>query len=368
MVSNKIKHILIALALITVMLSAGGCSLLQTLTPPQTGDSTEPTNPNWTFPSDDSQPTIPLPQFADVVDQVKPAVVSVHTEKLYQDIFGRQHSQSSAGSGIIIDPEGYIVTNNHVVEDATNVEVVLDDSRTFSGSIVGTDAVADLAVIKVEAESLPHATLGKSSELRVGDWVIAIGNALGEGISATEGIISRLNVSITISSGSALHDLIQTTAAINPGNSGGPLVNMTGKVVGINSAKIAAVGVEGMGYAISIDSASPIIQDLIGGVSVAHPWLGVWLYTVTPSIATQYELSVDEGALITEVFPDSPAEAAGLKERDVIIQLQGEDIDSAEAVSRVILGCEVGQEIQIKVVRGETIKTVTAYLGQMPSQ
>jgi S1-C subfamily serine protease len=355
-ITHKIKHIFVALLVITLLLGASACSLPQIFTPPQSHNSNELTQPGWTFPSAGNQ-TTPLPQFADVVAKVKPAVVSITTERIYHNWWGEEYSKQSAGSGVIIDPEGYIVTNNHVVEDANKTEVKLYDGRTLPASVVGADPQRDLAVIKVNTTNLPYAELGNSSELRQGDWVLALGNALGMGrITVVKGIVSALDVTITISSTrNTLHNLILIDAPINPGNSGGPLVNMAGEVVGINCAKIVEVSVEGMGYAISIDSAKPIIEKLIQGEQVLHPWLGVSIR------------SSDEGALIVEVVPDSPAEAAGLKAGDIIIEFEGEEINTAEALWQTIQNCEVGQEVEITYIRDGKPATTWAVLEQLPS-
>lgn len=206
-----------------------------------------------------------LTSLADVVAFVTPSVVTIDTETTYQ-FFHRSFTQEGAGSGWIIDDNGIIITNNHVVDGADSVIVTLYDGRTFyvDPDTIATDPTEDLAIIVIDAENLPAATTGDSSELRVGDWVVAIGNPPGLGISAKEGIVSRLDVSLTVD-GQLFNDLIETSAAINAGNSGGPLVNMQGEVIGITSAKVSAVGVEGLGYAISIDEAMPIIEELITG-------------------------------------------------------------------------------------------------------
>jgi serine protease Do len=301
-----------------------------------------------------------------VVKEVMPSVVSVTTEMTVYDIFYREYTQPAAGSGVIIDSEGYIITNNHVVENAKSLEVELADARTFPADIVGTDTLTDLAVIKANATGLPYARLGDSSQLAVGDWVVALGNALGEGISAAQGIVSRLNVSISVG-GSTLRDLIQTTAAINPGNSGGPLVDMSGEVIGITSVKVAEIGIEGMGYAISIDSAKPIIEELIRQGYVIRPWLGVSLYPVTPSVALWNDLSVDEGALITEVAENSPAEAAGLQQGDVIVEFQDKKVANPDDLLQGIIDSEIGATVTITFVRGETTRTTSAQLQESPS-
>jgi len=196
--------------------------------------------------------------------------------------------------------------------------------------------------------------------------VVAIGNALGEGISATQGIVSRLNVSVTVS-GNTLYGLIQTTAAINPGNSGGPLVNLAGEVMGITSVKIAAVGVEGMGYAISINSAKPVIEDLIHQGYVIRPWLGVGLRTVDPFLAAANNLSVNKGALIVEVVGGSPADVAGLEEGDVIIRFGDKEISSAGDLAQAIQDHQIGQAVGITFVRGKDTKATSARLKESPA-
>ena len=249
----------------------------------------------------------------------------------------------------------------------------LADGQAFPAKVIGTDALTDLAVLKIDTSDLPYyARLGNSDSLAIGNWVVAIGNALGQGISAAEGIVSRLNVSVTVQ-GNTLSGLIQTTAPINPGNSGGPLVNMAGEVIGITSAKLAGVGIEGMGYAISINSAEPIIQKLINKGYVEHPWLGVSTTTVTPSVAAEYGLSADKGALIIKtsnspgIFPNSPAEAAGLKEGDVIIRFNDKEIDTNGALAQAIKSCNVGDEVEITYIRGKDTKITAATLkGGLP--
>jgi serine protease Do len=298
-----------------------------------------------------------------------PAVASVTTEVVSSDFLGRQSTETFAGSGILIDSDGYIVTNNHVVEDADSIHVELADGGTFTAAVVGTDTLSDLAVIKIEATDLPYVRWGNSTSLSVGQWVLAIGNALGEGITATEGIVSRMNVSMSLDDleGTTLYGLIQTTAPVNPGNSGGPLVNMAGEVIGITSAKIVASDVEGMGFAISSDEAAPIIENLIRYGRVTYPWLGVALQTVDPSLAAQEGLSVDKGALIVEVVTDSPAEAAGLRAGDVIIRLADIEITDVADIIGVIRSTEIGQEVEIAFVRGQDTETTSARLSERPA-
>ena len=298
----------------------------------------------WTSCLPFTTDTLSLPSIADVVAKVKPSVVAINTELVTYDIFNRPYIEEGAGSGWIIDEDGIIVTNNHVVEGAETITVTLADGTTFpvDMSRVFTDSLSDLAVLEINTTGLIPADIGDSSQgVRVGDWVVAIGNPLGLGISAKEGIISRLEVSITISSGQTLYDVIETSAAINPGNSGGPLVNMEGEVIGITSAKIAMVGVEGMGYALSTNMAIPIINELIDTGYVVRPWLGVVLHP-----------TYDEGALITYVVADSPAAEAGLRTSDVVTSLNGQEISTAYGLIQAIHSCQVGQRVEIIFLRG----------------
>lgn len=327
----------------------------------------QPINPTWTPPPIENQ-TLALPSIADVVAQVKPSVVAITTEVVTFDFFNRPFTQQGAGSGWILDENGIIVTNNHVVEGAHSISVTLNNGSTFTVDInnVFTDRLSDLAVLKIDAQNLPALKIGDSSKLRVGDWVIAIGNALGQGIRATEGIVSRKGVNMPISQGQTLYNLIETSAPINPGNSGGPLVNLAGEVIGITSAKIASIGVEGMGYAISTEAAIPIIEALIRDGYVVRPWLGVVLYTVDPFTVLRYRLPVEEGVLITQVVSDSPAAKAGLKPGDVIVSVDGKKITTAEELIQLIHTSQIGQQIEITFWRGKTKNTTQAVLAESP--
>jgi len=239
------KYILAFVILIAVGLSIGIWALPRSPTsnPPQSNNTAQYTDSDWTFPLED-EPTTPLPDFRPVVAKVMPSVVSVTTEIVVSGFFGQQYTEYVVGSGILIDDKGYIATNEHVVENAQSIYVELADGRTFPANTVGTDILSDLAVIKIDAANLTCTYWGDSSLLSVGEWVLAIGNALGEGVTATEGIVSRLNVSVNVDENNILYGLIQTTAPVNPGNSGGPLVNMASEVIGITSVKIVASEVE----------------------------------------------------------------------------------------------------------------------------
>jgi serine protease Do len=359
----------IVISIMLIALSVGACSLVtvpgSTLAPsPSQNQSTAPINPTWTPPPQIQQPA--LPSISEVVSKVEPAVVAINVELVTYDIFNRPSQVKGAGSGWIIDKDGYIVTNNHVVEGAESVTITLSDGRKFSAENVKTDSVTDLAVVQIDAHNLPVIDIGDSSKLAIGDWVVAIGNALGMGISATSGIVSAVDVSLDVSADETVHGLIQTDAAINPGNSGGPLVNTAGEVIGINSIKIAQVGVEGMGYAISINEAMPIIRGLIDTGYIVRPWLGIGLTTVNSMIASFYNLGVDKGVLVTQVTSGSPADSAGLKAGDVITAVDGKEVASAGDLVQLINSYKVGQEVEITFWRGQTKNTVSLTLAESP--
>jgi serine protease Do len=307
-----------------------------------------------------------LPTITEVVASVRPSVVAVNVEVVTYDIFNRPITEEGAGSGWIVREDGYIVTNNHVVSGADKVTVTLEDGTSYSAESVRTDALTDLAVLKIQANNLPALKIGDSSKLEVGDWVVAIGNALGQGISATNGIVSALDVSLEVSPGQTIHNLIQTDAAINPGNSGGPLVNMAGEVVGIDSIKIAEVGVEGMGYAYSINDAMPIIDELISTGYIARPWMGIGVSTIDSLVASFYNLAVDQGVLVTSVVTDSPADKAGIQDGDAITMIDGKEVTSVDDLQSLINSYQAGQEISITYWRGDTKETTSLTLVESP--
>ena len=373
------KYLVISLILILSLMLSTGCAVphidISPAPPPSPAPALAPTppptpiNPTWTPPSKNSgNQTSVLPSIADVVTKVKPSVVAITTEVVTFDFFNRPFTQQGAGSGWVLDKNGIIVTNNHVVGGARSITVTMDDgsSYTIGPEAVFTDALNDLAILKIDAQNLPALKIGDSSKLRVGDWVIAIGNALGQGIRATEGIVSQKDVSIPVAPGQTLYDLIETSAAINPGNSGGPLVNMAGEVVGITSVKLVDVQIEGVGYAISTETAIPIIEELVTNGYVVRPWLGVVLYTVDQFAVMRYNLVVDEGVLITQVVPNSPADKAGLAPGDVITVFAGEKIATAEEMIRIIHTSGIGQRVEITFWRGDNKNTTETILTESP--
>ncbi|MFC2041614.1 S1C family serine protease [Chloroflexota bacterium] len=367
----NIRKLAISLILILPLTFGAGCTLLPdidispapTPSPPAPQD-TSPIDSGWTAPPATNQAPV-LPSIADVVTKVKPSVVAINTEVTTFDIFNRPYTQEGAGSGWIISEDGYVVTNNHVVEGAKSVTITLDDGRTFPAETVRTDYLSDLAVVKINAQNLPAAKIGDSSILKVGDWLVAIGNSLGQGIRATQGIVSRKDVSIEVGQGQTLYGLIETDAAINPGNSGGPLVNVAGEVIGINSVKRIQVEVEGVGYAIGTNEAMPIIQQLINAGFVVRPFLGVQgLLTVDQAVVNYFNLGINEGALIRGIVRGGPADLGGLKAGDVITKFGGTDIKDANELVRIIHSSKVGQTVEITFWRGKSKNTTSVTLTE----
>ncbi len=366
----RIKFLAASIILVLPLVLGAGCELLPDIvtqpspsSPPATGGETIPIDEDWELAPAESQAQA-LPSIADVVAKVKPSVVTVNV--VAPDVFGQP--REGGGSGWIISEDGIIITNNHVVEGAETITVALDDGRTFPVDInvVATDYLADLAVLKIEAENLTPITVGDSDKLKVGDWVVAIGNALGRGLSATTGIVSRKGVEIMVGAGQTMDKLIQTDAAINPGNSGGPLVNMAGEVIGINTIKIAEVTVEGVGLAISSNKAMPIIQQLISNGYVVRPYLGVGAQTVNPTLVFWNDLAVEEGAFISNVGAGSPADKAGIRAEDVIIEFGGKVITNVNELIQAIHSAQVGQEVEIVFWREDVEHTVKAILSESP--
>lgn len=299
---------------------------------------------------------------------VSPAVVGIASKGYGRDFTDRKVLvEQGSGSGVIFTQNGYIATNNHVVDGAQELSVSLADGRIFTGKVVGTDPVTDLAVVKIEADNLPVATLGDSDSLMVGEPAIAIGNPLGlefQG-SVTSGVISALNRSLEI--GERKFKLIQTDAAINPGNSGGALVNADGVVVGINSAKIAVAGVEGIGFAIPINTARPILQSLIDKGRVVRPYLGVGVLDKNTAGRYGYSLNIDKGVYVAKVSANGPGGKGGIRTGDVILKVAGSETNSVADLRSIVDSQAVGAKIEVVIDRGGQTRTVTVLLEEMPS-
>ncbi|MDQ6683113.1 MAG: trypsin-like peptidase domain-containing protein [Chloroflexota bacterium] len=307
------------------------------------------------------------------VQKVAPSVVTIVTQS--NGLFG---SGQGSGSGFIFDANGWILTNKHVVSGADTLRVVLNDTRTFDARVAGTDTLTDLAILKIDGTGLPVAPLGSSAALRPGQVAIAIGNPLGDyQNTVTSGVISGLGRQIPAgstsqTSGDQLNNLIQTDAAINPGNSGGPLLNSGGQVIGINTA--VATSAQGIGFAIPIDVAKPILRLAVAGKKIARPWVGVHYQPVTKALATEKDLPVDYGALVARaasgndpaVVPGSPAARAGLQEGDVLVALDGVRIDASHDLSLLILPHAPGDDVTLRVLRQSTARDVDVTLGELP--
>ena len=330
--------------------------------------------------------------FATLAEQVGPAVVNVQVEKTtkgesgmpafegnpfgngpfggddrFKDFFGKQmppqeRRQGGVGTGFIIDKSGYIITNNHVVEDADTIKVKLKDEREFTAKVIGRDPQTDVALIKVEAKGdLPVASLGRSAELKVGEWVVAVGSPFGLEQTVTAGIVSAKGRAI----GSGPYDdFIQTDASINPGNSGGPLLNLDGEVVGINTAIIAQG--QGIGFAIPIDMATKIVAQLKDNGEVTRGWLGVNIQDLKGELAEYYGAKSSEGVLVTDVVPGNPADKAGIKAKDIITAVDGEKIETSRELTAKAATLPVGDTTKITVLRDGKEKTFDVKVAKRP--
>ena len=323
--------------------------------------------------------------FADVAETAKPAVVTIITDKImkvpnndlyfffnpYMDPNGEKEYKTNAlGSGVIVDARsGYILTNNHVVEDMDNIKVKLFDKREYKAKIIGTDPKSDLAILKIEADNLRQLKLGNSDKLRVGEWVMAVGSPFSENLShtVTTGIVSAMGRS-NIIRGQSYEDFIQTDAAINPGNSGGALLNMKGELIGINTA-IATGGYEkgnrGVGFAIPSNMSKRIMSDLIDKGYVTRSWLGVYIQPLDADAAKALEMESRDGALITQVVVDSPAELAGIEEGDVIVKFDSKKISDPSNLRNIVSLMPPGSKSDVIVFRNGSKKVLKVILQEL---
>ena len=317
----------------------------------------------------------------DVVKTVSPSVVSISSSSTVAGLFGLQSQLTSAGTGIIVSADGLIMTNNHVVDGQTNLSVFTSDGKEYkNASVVATDATRDIAFIRIKASGLKAASLGDSANLQVGARVIALGNALGQfQNSATEGIISGLGRPIQaggsggLGGGSveSLNNLIQTDAAINPGNSGGPLVNISGQVIGMNTA--IAGQAQNIGFAIPVNELKSALSSVQSKGTIAHPYLGVRYITISPDFAANNNISVSQGAYVVgdrqnlAVLPDSPAAKAGLQEGDIITKINKDTIDQTHDLSGLVSKYNVGDVLTITYIRDGKSATAKVAMAQAPS-
>jgi serine protease Do len=287
-------------------------------------------------------------------------------ERYFRDRMPRPgpRRMQGSGSGVIISRDGHILTNNHVVEGAKEVTVTMADQQVFQAQVVGRDPKTDLAVLKINAkESLPLAAMGNSTDLKVGDWVVAIGNPFGLGHTVTAGIVSAKG---RVIGAGPYDDFIQTDAPINPGNSGGPLFNLKGEMVGINTAIVASG--QGIGFAIPIDMAKPLIPQLVTTGEVTRGYLGVSIQPITPELAKAMKLEERQGALVSEVAKDSPAAKAGLRQGDVIVGFNGQSIKSAHDLPAVVAKTPAGEEVMVTLRRDGKTQKVPVTVGKLPSE
>jgi Do/DeqQ family serine protease len=346
-----------------------------------------------TVPATTSLPIQDTNFIINVVEKVGPAVVRIDSSRtvttrvpeifnnpMFRDFFGadlptgsQKRVERGTGSGFIINSNGEILTNAHVVDGADTVNVTLKDGRSFVGKVMGTDPVTDVAIVKIQSNNLPTVTIGNSDQLRPGEWAIAIGNPLGLDNTVTKGIISATGRS---SSQVGVPDkrvqFIQTDAAINPGNSGGPLLNASGQVIGMNTAIIQ--GAQGLGFAIPINTAKRIADQLIAHGKVQHPYLGIQMVTLTPELKQNINnnpnagLSVDEdnGILIAKVMQNSPAAKAGLRAGDVIHKINGQPVKNAEDIQKAVEDSQVGSNLQVELRRNQRDMNLTVQPGAVP--
>ncbi|MBI1909229.1 MAG: DegQ family serine endoprotease [Deltaproteobacteria bacterium] len=325
-----------------------------------------------------------LPSFVDLVKKVKPAVVNISTSKTFkrqrrpdnfrhfgpndpfEDFFDRffqgpaEKTQKSLGTGFIINKDGHILTNNHVIEGADEIQVTLADKRKLKAKVVGNDPKTDVAVIKIDGKDLPSVVLGESDRLEVGEWVVAVGNPFGLELTVTAGIVSAKG---RVIGAGPYDDFIQTDASINPGNSGGPLFNADGEVVGVNTAIVASG--QGIGFAIPINMAKDLVPQLITKGKVTRAWLGVGMQDITPELAKSFSLPDQKGALVANVFAKSPAEKAGLQSGDIIRSFDGHEINESHELPALVARTPVGKTVAVKYLRDGKEREAKVTLAEM---
>ncbi|HEU6449158.1 MAG TPA: DegQ family serine endoprotease [Verrucomicrobiae bacterium] len=334
--------------------------------------------------------------FAPIVKKAAPSVVNIYSttivhvhpmqspfmmDPFFRQFFGDQfqgqnrdmtRKEQSLGSGVIVSPDGYILTANHVVRDADEVKVALgdDNQKKYDARVVGTDPRTDVAVLKIEAKNLPAITFGDSSQVEIGDVVLAIGNPFGVGQTVTEGIISALGRhGYGINGPRGYEDFIQTDAAINPGNSGGALVDAEGRLIGINTwIATSSGGSEGVGFAVPANLARRVMESLIANGKVTRGYLGVSIKDLTPGLAKAFGYDKEGGALVGDVFPDTPAAKAGIEDGDIIIEFNGKKISDANSLTLMVSECAPGSEASVKVFRKGVSKTLNVKLEELPNE
>jgi serine protease Do len=337
--------------------------------------------------------------FAPIVSRATPAVVSISSARIvragergggrvpqippeFREFFGfgdrspfgggppEERRQEGMGSGVVVTSDGYLLTNNHVVEDASEVTVILSDRREFRAKIVGTDPQTDIAVLKIDASALPHLPMSDSSRVRVGDLALAIGNPFGIGQTVTMGIIGATGRAVGIGAEGSYEDFIQTDAAINPGNSGGALINTRGELIGINTAIISrgSGGNQGVGFAVPINLARSVMDQIVKTGKVTRGWVGVGIQPMTPSLARAFGMKEPLGVVVTEIQPNSPASKAGINSGDVITAINGDPIKDLNAFRLKVASTPPGTDVKLRLWRDGKEREVALTLGELPSQ
>ena len=374
---HAIKMRYLLAVVVFAVLAAVACSSDPTATA-EPATSEQPASQSSTEGGSEAVAMLQLPNIADTVERVRPAVVSIVARTVSRDRFGRQSTGFGSGTGVIFDESGLVLTNNHVIEGGVEITVTQDDGTQVEAEIIGADRLSDLAVLRLPGDGYPSLPLRENGSLRAGDWVIAIGNALAlpGGPTVTVGVVSALGRSIESTPGVTLYDLIQTDTSINPGNSGGPLIDLNGNLVGINTAVLrgsSGVSVEGIGFAVDVETAQQVALQLVELGHVRWAWMGVFLADLSPEVAAQVGLPIREGVIIQNTLVDGPSDRAGIHPGDIVVNIDGHDIATVSDLTRLLRQeFKAGQEVEVEVFRvvdgQSSTKVLALELGERPQQ
>lgn len=374
---HEIKMRYLLAVVVFAVLAAVACSSDPTATA-EPATSEQPASQSSTEGGSEAVAMLQLPNIADTVERVRPAVVSIVARTVSRDRFGRQSTGFGSGTGVIFDESGLVLTNNHVIEGGVEITVTQDDGTQVEAEIIGADRLSDLAVLRLPGDGYPSLPLRENGSLRAGDWVIAIGNALAlpGGPTVTVGVVSALGRSIESTPGVTLYDLIQTDTSINPGNSGGPLIDLNGNLVGINTAVLrgsSGVSVEGIGFAVDVETAQQVALQLVELGHVRWAWMGVFLADLSPEVAAQVGLPIREGVIIQNTLVDGPSDRAGIHPGDIVVNIDGHDIATVSDLTRLLKQeFKAGQEVEVEVFRvvdgQSSTKVLALELGERPQQ
>lgn len=374
---HAIKMSYLLAVVVFAVLAAVACSSDPTATA-EPATSERPASQSSAESGSEAVAMLQLPNIADTVERVRPAVVSIVARTVSRDRFGRQSTGFGSGTGVIFDESGLVLTNNHVIEGGVEITVTLDDGTQVEAETIGADLLSDLAVLRLPGDGYPSLPLRENGSLRAGDWVIAIGNALAlpGGPTVTVGVVSALGRSIESTPGVTLYDLIQTDTSINPGNSGGPLIDLGGNLVGINTAVLrgsSGVSVEGIGFAVDVETARQVALQLVELGHVRWAWMGVFLADLSPEVAAQVGLPIREGVIIQNTVVDGPSDRAGIHPGDIVVNIDGHDIATVSDLTRLLKQeFKAGQEVEVEVFRvvdgQSSTKVLALELGERPQQ